>query len=332
MRRPAPPLGVRRVLVPEKLFALLRGEGIPESALVSFTGELPEPSAVKAASAAVLWHRDPATLARHLLAHKSHWEWMHSLWTGLEHLPVQELSRAVKVFTTGKGTGAVPISEWVLAALLWHAKRLAAQEQAFRQGKWEPLELAELWESPVVVLGLGALGAAIARLLHKVGMVVTGVTRNPRPRRGCQQVVGVEALPVVCQKTRALVIALPATTSTRNLVNGEVLRALPNGSLVVNVGRAAVVEEKALFQEVASQRLWAALDVWWQEPLPPQSPWRQLPQLLPSPHGAYFSQNFRHRHLQRVLENLRAFLAGQPLKWVVRQREWRHILGEGGEA
>lgn len=316
-------------MVPEKLGELLAEKGISPSALVTWEGDLPSASAIAAASAAVLWHRDPARLAKHLLAHKHRWLWMHSLWTGLEHLPLAALRRSVRVLTTGRGTGAIPLAEWVLTALLWHAKRVAEHERAFREGKWEPLKLAELWGSQVVVLGLGAIGRSVAALLQKLGVRVTGVRRHARPTRACQRVVGLEALPQAVLQARALVVALPATSSTAGLVNQRVLDALPEGSLVVNVGRAAVIEEEALYSQVAAGRLWAALDVWWQEPLPAESPWRKLSQLLPSPHGAYYSERFRQRHLERVGENVRAFLAGKKLRCAVSRRQWAELLGEG---
>ncbi len=319
----------RRVLVPEKLAELLAEKGISPSALVTWEGDLPPASAIAAASAAVLWHRDPAKLASHLLAHKDRWRWMHSLWTGLEHLPLPALRRSVRALTTGRGTGAIPLAEWVLTALLWHAKRLAEHERAFRGGRWEQLELAELWGSHVVVVGLGAIGRSVAVLLQKLGVRVTGVRRQAQPTRGCQQVVDLEALSQAVLQARALVVALPATPTTAGLVNQRVLDALPEGSLVVNVGRAAVIEEEALYSQVAAGRLWAALDVWWQEPLPPESPWRKLSQLLPSPHGAYYSERFRQRHLQRVAENVRAFLEGKKLRCAVNRRQWAELLGEG---
>lgn len=328
MMAKATSLSSRRVLVPEKLARILiRDHGIPAGALIPWLGDLPDPESIAEASAAVLWHRDPARLCRHLLQHKARWEWMHSLWTGIEHLPVEELHRAVRVLTTGKGTGAMPLAEWVLLALLWHAKRVAEHEAAFRQGRWETLELAELHKATVVLLGLGAVGRQVAKLLRACGARVVGVARNPRKVAGCAEVVALEQLPAVCRQAQALVLVLPATSATNGLVDARVLAALPDGALVVNIGRAAVVEEQALFSEVASGRLWAALDVWWQEPLPAESPWRTVRNLLPSPHGAYRTQRFTHRHAQRVAENLKAYLAGRPLKARVTHREWQEILG-----
>lgn len=324
-----PPL--RRVLVPEKLARTLVQEyGMEAEALVPWSGDLPGPELVTAASAAVLWHRDPARLCRHLLQHKARWEWMHSLWTGIEHLPVEELWRAVKVLTTGKGTGAIPLAEWVLLALLWHAKRVAEHEAAFRRGRWETFELRELHGAPVVLLGLGAVGREVAKLASACGARVIGVARTPRKVVGCAEVVPLAQLTDVCAQAQALVLVLPATPATTGLVNARVLAALPHRALVVNIGRANVIEEQALFTEVASGRLWAALDVWWQEPLPPESPWRTVKNLLPSPHGAYRTQNFTHRHARRVAENLSAYLAGRPLKARVSKKEWQEILDLGG--
>lgn len=322
----APPS--RRVLLPAKLASTLTSDyGIPGEALAPWSGDLPSPDLIARATAAVLWHRDPARLCHHLLTHKPRWEWMHSLWTGIEHLPVSELYRGVATLTTGKGTGAVPLAEWALLALLWHAKRVAEHEAAFRQGRWETLELEELHQATVVLLGLGAVGREVARLASACGARVIGVARTPRRVAGCAEVVSLTQLQDVCTQARALVLVLPATPATNGLVGASVLRALPDGALVVNIGRAAVIEEQALYREVAAGRLWAALDVWWQEPLPAESPWRTVTNLLPSPHGAYRTRRFSSRHAQRVAENVAAYLAGRPLKARVTAREWREILG-----
>lgn len=320
----------RRILVPKKLAEMLAQYGVPEVALVVYGETWPPVEKLTQASAAILWHREPAKLASYLLQHQSDWEWMHSLWTGLEHLPLQEIHNRVKVFTIGRGTGAIPLTEWTVLALLWHAKRVPEIQESFRRGGWGQLTLGELWGSQVVILGLGALGRHLAQTLKKLGVEVVGVRRHPRPTRGCSKVVGIPELVQACAAARALIVALPATQATTGLVGNEVLAALPTGSLVVNIGRAAVVSEEALFAQVASGRLWAALDVWWREPLPADSPWRTLHQVFPSPHGAYRSERFLQRHAQRVAENLSAYLAGRPLKAAVSAREWRELLQQNG--
>lgn len=319
-----------RVLVPKKLAEMLSQQGVPESALVVYEDTWPPVEKLTQASAAILCHREPAKLASYLLKHRTGWEWMHSLWTGLEHLPLREIHGKVKVLTVGRGTGAIPLTEWTLLALLWHAKRVPEVQESFRRGGWEQLTLGELWGSKVVILGLGALGQHLAQTLKKFGVEVIGVRRHPRPARGCTKVVAISELAQVCTGARALVVALPATQSTIGLVSQEVLEALPTGSLVVNIGRAAVINESALFAQVASGRLWAALDVWWQEPLPADSPWRKLCQVFPSPHGAYRSEHFLERHVRRIAENITAYLAGKPMKAAVSTKQWKEILGDGG--
>ncbi len=318
----------RRILVPEKLAKTLVAEyAIPPETLIPWSGDLPEPWTIASARAAILWHRDPARLCRHLLQHKDRWDWMHSLWTGIEHLPVEALHRSVSVLTTGKGTGAIPLAEWVLLALLWHAKRVEEHRRAFREGKWESLELREVSGTRVVIVGLGAVGRRVAQQLAANGAEVIGVARNPRPVRGCARVLPMSELPEACRTAQGLVLVLPATPGTRGLVGASLLRALPDGALVVNIGRASVVDEEALFRELSAGRLWAALDVWWEEPLPAASRWRTVENLLPSPHGAYRTQRFAARHAQRVAENARAYLAGRRLSAAVTKREWAELLG-----
>ncbi len=296
---------------------------------------MPAPGAFRDATGVVLWHDDPARLCRTVLDGCPRLDWLHSLWTGLEHLPAGEIVARGITVTTGRGVPAGPLAEWALLSVLWHLKRVDDHRDRWSRGLWEPLEITELRGSGIAVAGLGTIGSAAARLFSGAGARVVGVRRHPRPVRGCATVEPMERLREVCQEVRALVVALPLTTETRGLVGRETLAALPDGGLVVNVGRGEVVDEAALLREVAGGRLAAALDVWWQEPPPAGSPWWRVANVLASPHSAYRTSAFRRRHADRVAENIGRYLEGRRLVAVTPRRElegFARVASGGGRA
>ncbi len=304
--------GRRRVAVPSTLAAAIAGS-VPEDRLVVWRSRPADAPGIESATGAVLWHRDPALVCRDLLALCPRLDWVHSLWTGVGHLPLEALLRRRITVTTGRGVPAGPLAEWVLAALLWHAKRLDAVATSWRRGEWAEREIAELDGARVVVLGVGSIGRAVAKRLAAMGVTVTGVATRRRRVRGFRTVVGVEDLEAACRGAAGLVVAAPLTAATAGMVGRDVLGGLADGALVVNVGRAAVVDEPALAAEVDRGRLGAALDVWWEEPVAVDSPWRRRAGVLASPHAAYRTSGYRRHHAERAQQNVSRYLTGRRL-------------------
>jgi len=166
----------------------------------------------------------------------------------------------------------------------------------------------------VLILGHGSIGHATAERLEPFGCEVVGVARHAR--------AGVHAigeLPALLGGAGALVNLLPLTRDTRRLVDAAVLAALPDGALVVNVGRGATVDQAALTAELASGRLRAVLDVTDPEPLPEDDPLWSLPNVLITSHSAGATEGGRRAAWALVGDQLRRLVAGAPLRNIVRQ-------------
>jgi len=186
----------------------------------------------------------------------------------------------------------------------------------------------------MVVVGLGSIGGEVARLASAFGMRVVGVRRRVMSSDarvdgltrlagavglpGVAAVVPPERLADVAADADFLVVAAPLTPATRGLVSREVIARMRPTAWIVNIARGAVVDETALLEALRGGRIaGAAIDAWWTEPLPPESEWWDLPNVIATPHVSHSSPRVRERTLELFLENLRRWKAGEPLLNVV---------------
>ncbi len=325
MTRPHPDVGRRRVLLPRRLARRL------EPWLADFRGAdlivtLPDGMPVRDApcrdvTGAVLWSWEPAALAMDLLASCPALGWVHSTWAGVEHLPLDALRKRRVILTNARGVDAGPIAEWVVAAVLSHLKDLPRLNRQQQERRWEKVDARDLAGKRILVVGTGSIGQAVAKRLAPFRPRLLGIRRRPRPLRNFGAVWGPDRLAYAARRADLLVLCLPLTNDTRNLVDRRVLAALPDGAGVVNVGRGETLDLDALLVELRSGRLWAALDVLPHEPPPPSSELWRTPGLLLSPHGAHVSPAHRRRHLDLVRDQVSRYLAGRPLRNVVKSEE-----------
>ncbi|OLT10407.1 hydroxyacid dehydrogenase [Pseudonocardia sp. CNS-139] len=265
---------------------------------------------------------DPVMLARILRA-GAPLRWLHTLAAGgggqirQAGLSADELARVV--FTTSAGVHAGPLAEFALFGLLVGAKDLRRLQELQSRHTWGAhFTMRHLRDQTVVVLGLGAIGTETARLLSAVGMRVLGVKRTPGPVPHVESVHGVDELPDLLPQADGVVVTLPGTPFTDGLLSRDLLMATKPGAVLVNVGRGTVVDEDALVEVLRSGHLRAAvLDVTAVEPLPPGSPLWTMPQVVISPHTAAADPAAALRSAELFAENLRRFVAGEPLRNVV---------------
>lgn len=251
--------------------------------------------------------------------------WIQSLAAGPNDVLGAGFDPARVAITTGSGLHDRTVAEHTLALLLASARRLHDMRDAQLQGRWpghlggpQPDRPAgrftTLRDARVVVWGFGNIAKSLVPSLRLLGAHVTGVARSAGVRDGFE-VVAEDSLPALLPHTDALVMILPGADNTRHALNADRIALLPAHAWVVNVGRGSCVDEDALADALDQGRLGgAALDVFDTEPLPAASRLWKTPNLVVSPHAA----GGRPQGAEGlVAENLRRFLAGQPLKNVI---------------
>jgi phosphoglycerate dehydrogenase-like enzyme len=239
---------------------------------------------------------------------------------GVDHPAFQRLiARGIRM-TTSSGSTAKPIAQSVIGGMLMLSRGFLPWAEAQRRHAWEPLRSEatppDLAGQTMTVVGLGAIGAEIARIARAIGLEVIGVRRSPwREGDPVDQVVPPSRLRELAARTDWLALACPLTDETRGLVSREVLAALPKGAHILNIARGEVVDEPALIEALQSGHLGGAyLDVFSKEPLAAESPFWDMPNVIISPHNSSASQGNQARVAKDYfLPNLARMAKGEPL-------------------
>lgn len=227
-------------------------------------------------------------------------------------------ARGIPVSHTEWGPSKDSTCEMTWALILAATRQLETQTALLRRGQWRPdtaLPLAGVLHGQTLgLVGLGEIGGRVARVGQALGMKV--VTWSPRmtPERAAAQ--GALAVPLeeLLATSKVVSLHLVPTPATRHLLNAQHLGLMRPDSLLVNTSRSALIDTAALVSALEQGRPgFAALDVFDVEPLPPDSPLRQLPNVLLTPHLGFVTEPVFERFASGVGECLMAWLAGQPL-------------------
>jgi len=245
-------------------------------------------------------------------------QWVHTAYSGFETAVPAVAGRDIVLTNAGAQSGELPV-EHATAMLLAMARRLPEHFTATSKREWVVPAARRLGEATLVVIGLGQIGSGIARIASAVGCHVVGVRRRFElgTPEGVDALIRPSELLDRLPEADFVMLAVPATAETRNLVDREFLAAMKPGAVLLNVGRGETVDETALVEALSQGRLGGAcLDVVCQEPLPSDSPLYGAPNLWLTHHTAYRSEAGEHeaRSRQVFLENLERFVQGLPLQ------------------
>lgn len=262
--------------------------------------------------------------AREVLEAGKNLRWVHIPWAGVDSL-LDSIRQTPAVVTCGKGVFDAPMADHVFALLLALARHLATFIRYQIAGIWRRevtgAPVTDLMGKTMGIVGLGSIGREVAKRAAVFGMRVLAVKRRPaaiadEPVDGL--FLGYEGLRLMLPECDVVVVTAALTPQTRYLISQNELASMKRGALLINVARGAIVDEAALVEALQSGQLaGAGLDVFEDEPLPPESPLWRLPNVILTPHVGGMSDRTRQRIFERFLDNLRRFLAGEPLAGVV---------------
>lgn len=250
-------------------------------------------------------------------------KWAQVISAGVDHMSPEVIGGRVPI-ANARGMHVVHMSEHVLGYLLAFARLLPDCLRWQAAHDWRQKECIErvftLSGKTACVVGLGAIGAACAERLAALGVRVTGVRRRknqPLPK-GVVRAEGPEGLDELLAEADFVIVATPLTDATRNLIDARRVALLKPGAYLVNIARAAVVDQAAMLSALRSGALaGAGLDVFAEEPLPATSPIWDLPNVIVTPHSSGNYPGYVDQATSIFAENLRRYRAGQPLINVV---------------
>jgi phosphoglycerate dehydrogenase-like enzyme len=217
--------------------------------------------------------------------------------------------------TTASGVHATPLAEFCLLGLLALKKDLPRLLHDKSERHWDHYPMQELRGKTVLVVGLGKIGLEVARLARCFGMHTVGLKRQPEgDLPEVDELYPSQRLKEIIPRADAVVVTLPLTEETSNLIDRGAIGLMKHECIFVNVGRGGVVDEDALVGALREKRIaGAALDVFREEPLPSVSPLWELPNVLVSPHTAALSISENERIVELFKENLKRYLDGKEL-------------------
>ena len=256
--------------------------------------------------------------------------WLQVRSAGVDHMADDPPWRKGVLVTNGRGVYAIPIAEYVTAMVLRIHQPFEAwsvDQAAHRWREFEDAPLAPVVRGKVaVVLGYGSIGREVARQLAALGLRIVAVKSRPEVRTDDafrvsgtgdpdgsipDRIVGVEGLTDAVGEADIVVLTMPLTAASRRIVDARVLAAMPGHAWLINVARGALVDEAALLETLRAGRLaGAVLDVFEHEPLPPDDPLWDAPNLIVTPHASGATLEFLD---ELVVENVRRYLAGESL-------------------
>lgn len=243
-------------------------------------------------------------------------KWIHIIGAGVEHLTPMDWLPDRVALTNNKGAHAEKGGEFGLMSLLMLHNAMPALFSNQRQAVYDSIYSTPIAGKTVVVVGMGSIGRSVAVRARALGMRVIGVSRHGRPVSGIDEMHAVGAIDSVLPQADYVFVVTPLTEETRNLISRQRLEQLKPGAGLVNIGRAPVVDYEALSELLHSGRLaGAVLDVFDEEPLPPDSPLWDVPNLIITPHvSADDGNSYVPMTLRLFFENLERYTQGVPLE------------------
>ncbi|HET6380506.1 MAG TPA: D-2-hydroxyacid dehydrogenase [candidate division Zixibacteria bacterium] len=279
-----------------------------------------DPEAALAAARVVLRGGVPASVLDHLLTRAPNVEWIHSFSAGVERVATPSVRERELTVTNARGVFSRPIAEYVVMWCLAIARRLPQLLELQRERTWQPLRGRELGSLTIGIVGYGSIGSEIARLVAPFETRVIATRR--RPELGAAEpnvrVLADSQLEELLRASDVVVIAAPLTEATAGLIGASQLQEMRRSAWLINIARGRLIDELALRRALeAGWIAGAVLDVFNEEPLPPDSVLYDTPNLYVTPHTSWSSDRVVERSIDLFVENLRRFVAGQPLENVV---------------
>jgi phosphoglycerate dehydrogenase-like enzyme len=244
--------------------------------------------------------------------------WAQAMTAGVEAwMALPDLPEGL-LLTCARGTHRESMPENIIAAMMYVTKPFAACVEAQAKSHWAHLVAQPVNGRTLGILGLGEIGQEVARIAGALNMRVIGTKRRPEPMPGVTEILPPERTNEVLAQSDYVLLLLPATPATNNFIDAERLGHMKPGAWLLNFGRGHLIRDDDLIAAVSKKTIaGAVLDVFRQEPLPPDHPFWTTPGILVLPHigGPHPDRDSIVARL--FIENLKRYLDGQPLKQLV---------------
>ena len=247
---------------------------------------------------------------------------------GIDKIDLDGVKERGDIIVCNNHINSAEVAEYAISLLFAVAKNLIPSDRELRAGNWihrwgGPVANLEIRGKNVLIIGLGHIGADIAKRLRPFDVTLTAATRSGFSNEVdlVDKVVSINAIKPHVEEADFVILSLPLTEESKNLVNREFLSWMKTTSILVNISRGEIVDEAALYEALKENRIHGAgVDVWWRYPKiwretaisPADVPFHVLDNIVISPHRAAYSENTKRDLYQFAAENILRFIRGEP--------------------
>jgi phosphoglycerate dehydrogenase-like enzyme len=238
-------------------------------------------------------------------------KWIMVASAGVEKMPHRAMKEKGIIVSNVRGIHKTPMSESVLAHLLALKRALPFMYESQRNNEWNrKTGSSELFGSTALIIGPGAIGAEIGRLLQAFGVRTIGCNRSGNPADHMDEMVSFKDILTVLPKADVVISVVPSTKETKHMLKKEHFEAMKTDAIFMNFGRGDLVEDRILLEALENGTIgFAVLDVFEQEPLPLDHPYWNMKNVMISPHASSHSGKYVERALDIFIPNLRKWLS-----------------------
>jgi glycerate dehydrogenase len=304
---------------------------IPEGTFFSFLGELSEEDRKKALQAADVlfsWN-PPKELAKDEYQLLTRLRFMQLLSAGADHVPFDDIPEGVKI-ASNVGAYAEPMAEHVLAMVLALAKQLLKNHDKLARGEFNQFEInKKVSGSTLGIIGFGGIGKAVAKLFRCLGCRIFAINSSGGTQEAVDFIGTLEYLDYVLKESDIAVFSIALNRQTRNLIGRRELELMKPDAVLVNVARAALIDEAALFEHLVNKpHFKAGIDAWWVEPFGTGTfkmdhPFCELPNFIGSPHNSAMVPGVIERAVELAALNVCNFIRENPIRGMVSHEQYR---------
>jgi len=248
-------------------------------------------------------------------------EWIHAMYAGLDRSLFPELVASPIPLTNGSGVFSQSLGEFIVLGVLYFAKDIARMAKAKDERRWDVFEKVEIRRQTIGIVAHGDIGRAVAWRVKALGMRVLAHRRNPAPRAGDEhvdRVYGAADLHLMLPECDYVAVTAPLTPLTAGMIGKREFDLMKPGAVILNVGRGPVIDEAAMIDALAARRIrGAVLDVFDREPLPADSPFWSLDNVLMSAHSADHVENWVEDAVEFFMDQFSLWRKGEPLRNLV---------------
>lgn len=246
-------------------------------------------------------------------------KWIQVSSIGVDQVPTKKVLKRDIVVTNNRGGYSIPIGEFVVMRILEIMKNTKYFNSIQTNKRWRlTTDVLELYNKRVLILGTGTIGIEVAKRLKGFGVEIIGVNTNGKPVEFFDQTVSIRKLNDEVEKADILVLALPHTKDTDNILGEKILRSMKKDSSIINVSRGNLIDEVALVELLEEGYFrGVALDVFKEEPLSEESLLWELDRVYITPHNSWVSEKRNERRLELILQNLKRYVEKEELLNIV---------------